>query len=79
MQKVVGQQGQTRFLIDLDNGDKSPFEAMGCVVDIEQGKAYPPARLITIAAQGYWNEYRGGDEQAAGVLAIYDQSTSKSL
>lgn len=48
-------QGSTRFLVVLDEQDRSGL-TMGQIADLDEGRLYPPQPVASIIARGYWEE-----------------------
>ena len=51
--KVVAQQGESRYLIDLELDDGSERAQ---IADLGAGKLFPPMLIHSILARGYWEE-----------------------
>jgi hypothetical protein len=59
--KIIGRQDGGVYLLDLGHGQ-------GQICDTKAGKIWPPQKIISILARGYWNECT--DIDAADVLAL---------
>lgn len=75
---VVAQSGGNRFII-VPKGDKDPETRMAQVVDLRRGRAYPPAYLQTIIAQGYWEAPDMPPEEIATAMQGIDNDWWESL
>jgi hypothetical protein len=62
---VIGRQDGGIFLLDLD---LDLGHGRGQICDTKAGKIFPPQKIISIVARGYWNEC--DDIDAADVLAL---------
>jgi hypothetical protein len=49
--QIVASQGDTRFLVHLEDPN------LARVLDLNQGRFFPPFNIRSILARGYWEEY----------------------
>lgn len=66
--KITATQGVGRYLLDLEvEVDGKP---QGQIVDIQQGRVFPPQFIGSIIARGYWEACEVSPEDQAAMLAL---------
>jgi hypothetical protein len=58
--KIIAYQGTKRYLLEVGLDHRGL--PMGRVLDLGQGKLFPPFNIHSILARGYWEEYTGSQD-----------------
>ncbi len=67
--KVIGRRGSSQYLlVEQDNA----LEVS--ILDIKQGKLFPPDNIQVILKWGYWEEYSMSDEELKRLLKSCDMA-----
>ncbi len=68
--RIIAKRGDQYLLVgkDVKDEDQDP-EIVGQILDVEQGKLFPPATLETLLAAGYWEDYEGDESELDDLLA----------
>ena len=61
MYKVIGIQGQSRYLI-VESGAEMGATTSCQILDLNQHKLFPPNKVGSVLARGYWEEFTGDQE-----------------